>query len=148
MAQANRDVCNKLYKIIRAREEIDRLNVEVTRLRTSLYCEAVSFGAAIRSLQEKGQNALAAELMVQRDARYAVNHRHHLVLNKIEGLAGFTGKKGTGIPKGWTSDMVRAAEGFEVPVEEGEAEGIAELEREEARVELCRLTNIVENLAI
>lgn len=148
MSQANREVCNKLYKIIRAREEITRLNVEVTRLRTYLHYESLSYRRAIETLKGNARHLLAAEVLERHEMRLATNNRHHLVLNKIEGLEGFSGKKGKGIPKGWTEEMVRAAGIFEPPDGESEGEGIAELEREESREDLCRLTSVVENLTI
>lgn len=149
MAPANRDVCNRLFKVLRAEEEIARLNTEVTRLRTSMYYETIVWRQAVQALHDRGMDNLAREISHRLNMRLAVNHRHHLVLNRIEGLDGFTGRKGKGVPKGWTEEMINAvSEVLDTPDGESDAEGVAELEREDARDDVCRLSSVMEDLRV
>lgn len=150
MEPANRIICNTLFKVTRAREEIERLNVEVQRLRTWLFVEDEQYRHAIAITLGKGQAALAAELRAQHRRRRAVNNSHHHILNKVENLRGFTGKKGMGTPAGWTAEMVARLRqsNVEVPTDESGGEEAAELEREACRDDVSRLAEEVENLSI
>lgn len=148
MEPANRTICNNLFKVMRAREEIIRLNVEVRRLRTWLFVEDDVYRKAIASALERGEFPLATELNNQYRRRRAVNTSHHRILNKIENLRGFTGQKGLGTPVGWTEEMVAQLKRSEIPVDESGGEEAAELEREACRDDVSRLAEEVENLSI
>lgn len=149
MAPANRLVCNKLFKVVRAEEELDRLNVEMRRLRTWLYVEEKTYRDVITALTAQGQVLLAAEVRQRYDRRQAVNNNHHSILNVIEKLAGFTGQTGLGTPMGWSEDMVAELGKGKASVDMGEGEAVArELEREACRDDTARLAAQVENLNI
>lgn len=150
MEPANRTVCNTLFKVMRAREEIERLNVEIRRLRTWLFVEDDVYRNAITTAIEHGLAALATELRAQHQRRRAVNHSHHRILNKIEKLKGFTGQRGIGRPAGWSEEMVeRLRQGeLEVPTDESGGEEAAELEREACKDDVSRLAEEVENLRL
>lgn len=149
MLPANRLVCNKLFKIVRAEEELDRLNIEMRRLRTWLLVEAKTYEDAINTLTERGDVMLAAEVRGRYDERQVVNNGHHSILNKIESLNGFTGQEGSGIPLGWSRDMVAALGKGKTSVDVGEGEAAArELEREACRDDTARLAAQFENFNI
>jgi hypothetical protein len=78
-----------------ARSEIDRLNVEVRRLRTFIRDEAEDMLAYITQAQ-KEDIVLADELQRRWDLRKAVNDRQSAWLDRVENLEGFTGKRGVG----------------------------------------------------
>lgn len=149
MAPANRIVCNKLFKVVRAEEELERLNIEMRRLRTWLYAEEKTYRDAIQSLMDHGDNLWAAELKARHCQRKLVNDNHHRVLNTIEKLKGFTGDVSMGIPLGWTAEMAAALKAdARAPVEASEGEVAEELEREACRDDVARLATQVETLDI
>ncbi|EIM82093.1 uncharacterized protein STEHIDRAFT_85498, partial [Stereum hirsutum FP-91666 SS1] len=91
MSPANRLVCNRLFKVVRAEEELDRLNLEMRRLRTWLLADAKAYEDAINGLSTRHETIFAAEVREQYNRRQAINNNHHSILNTIEGLTGFTG---------------------------------------------------------
>jgi hypothetical protein len=92
---ANREVTTKYFKILRVHEEIQRLNVEMRRLRTSIHDEHIMYEDKIQCLHEFNP-LLAAEIQRHYNTRRCVNVTHILHLNTIEGLSGFTGVCGPG----------------------------------------------------
>lgn len=88
--QSNRETANKFHKILRAREEIVRLNVECRRLHTHIYAEHRTFTTAIAELRERNP-PLAVELQDLYSRRLQVNRVHFMRLKMIYALTGFTG---------------------------------------------------------
>ncbi|KAL7284497.1 hypothetical protein ACG7TL_001788 [Trametes sanguinea] len=90
-AQApNRDGTNTYFKVVRAREEIRRLNVEIRRLFSALIDEHVDFVRAIERIQELDP-PLAHELEERQRYRSIVSASIVGWLVKTSRLAGFTG---------------------------------------------------------
>lgn len=151
MAPANRTICTNLHKVLRAQEELKRLNVEVRRLRTWLFVEDKEYGdavARVTSTGGKGVNFLVAEIQERHRKQKSVNNYHHLVLNKIEALSGFTGEKGIGTPHGWTEAMMVPLRKSAQPVGESDGEDAQELEREACLDDASRLAAQLESLSI
>lgn len=148
MEPANRTICNSLFKITRAQEEIVRLNIEIKRLRTWLLAEDVEYTGAITRAREEGRLSLASELQDQYQRRRAVNDNHHRILNKIQRLDGFTGDTRIGTPLGWTEEMMERLREVQAPDGESGGEEAAELEREACKDDVARLASEVENLKI
>lgn len=92
---AHREITNKYFKILRAREEIKRVNIEMRRLRTSIRDEHLFFRQRIAQLQETDP-WIAAEVQVQYNWRARLNVTLTATLDKIEALPGFTGTRGAG----------------------------------------------------
>lgn len=150
MAPANRTVCNKVFKLLRAEEEIDRLHVEIRRLRTWIIVEEKAYKDAIKKIWGSGTPSFAKELERRFARRKAVNDNHHRTLNAIAHLKGFTGDTGAGIPVDWTDEMAASLRDLEVP-DNTEVEGdlaAQELEREACREDAERLAAQIELLSI
>lgn len=106
---AYREITNKYFKVLRAREEIKRVNIEMCRLRTSIRDEHLFFQSHIARLRET-EPWLAAEIQVQYNWRARLNVGHTAVLDRIEALSGFTGTPGAGTRRGAMSVDGDAAE--------------------------------------
>lgn len=102
MEPGNRELMNRLFKIIRAHEERIRLNVEIGRLRQRMFMEDEEYRRAIAN----ADGDLAQEIHEQWVARCQVNDHHLVVLSKIEKLDGFTGVVGKGAPSEWLDDIL------------------------------------------
>ena len=96
---AHREATVKYFKLCRAYEEIERLNVEVRRLRTSIHDEEVKMTTVISELLVSNPS-LGLELQRQWTARAAVNAVHALRLDQIELQPGFSGTTGVGVRLG------------------------------------------------
>ncbi|KAG1851168.1 hypothetical protein F4604DRAFT_1934181 [Suillus subluteus] len=92
----NREVATKFFKILRAREEIVRLNVEVCRLRTAISDGDARLRSCISRLRDSDLD-LSAEIEEIRRDRLRVDAVHQVRLDCIESLVGFSGKRGRGI---------------------------------------------------
>ncbi|KAG1900180.1 uncharacterized protein F5891DRAFT_1128625 [Suillus fuscotomentosus] len=90
---AYREETSKYFKLLRAREEITRLNVEIRRLRTAIYDEELQATAVIRDLSGSDP-LLASELKRQWRSRAAINAVHVYRLDQIGSLTGFSGVRG------------------------------------------------------
>lgn len=99
---AHREITSKYYKILHAREEIHRVNIEMCRLRTSIRDEHLLYEEHIKSLQVTDPH-LATALQDRYDWRARLNVNHIRVLDKIEALKGFTGIPGEGTRRGTMS---------------------------------------------
>ncbi|KIO28404.1 hypothetical protein M407DRAFT_36754, partial [Tulasnella calospora MUT 4182] len=87
---SNRFLMDKLFERNRAREEIIRLNIEISRLRTWIRDEDQDFRAAISAVRESDPY-LAAEIEKQAQRRFRI-HEHLLkTLRVLERIPGFTG---------------------------------------------------------
>ncbi|KAG1823255.1 hypothetical protein DFJ58DRAFT_672918, partial [Suillus subalutaceus] len=89
----------KYFKLQHAHEEIQRLNVEVHHLRTSIQDEEVKTAATIHRLLEM-DHTLAVELKYCYQARAAVNAMHLFRLDQLESQRAFSGRRGIGIQLG------------------------------------------------
>lgn len=100
MQPGNREVMNKYFKILRAREELERCNVEIARLRAWIYHEEDQYLTALEKAAEKDLHAVFIGLELGTDfaARTRTNRHHHQILNRIEALAEFSGVRGAGRP--------------------------------------------------
>ena len=96
MKPANREATIKHLKLSRAREEIDRLNVEARRLRTSIEDESERVGRVSELLKEQGLERLSAELRRRWKWRSEINRVHLKILDRLELCPYFTGKRGSG----------------------------------------------------
>lgn len=88
---AHREATVKYFKLRRAHEEIQRLNVEVRRLRTAIHDEQVNTIATIDRLLETDRT-LAVELKSRYQARAAVNAVHLFRLDQLKSQHAFSGK--------------------------------------------------------
>ena len=94
-----REAIKKFLRVRRAHEEIDRCNIEVRRLLTSIYEEDRKFNAIIEGLIANNDITLGAT------REYCLRRRrvNSFLLERIRcifNLAGFTGRRGLGLRKG------------------------------------------------
>jgi hypothetical protein len=101
---ANREIAVKYFKIIGARTEIKRLNLEVRRLRTSVLDENAYLEHQVSHLMTLDP-LLAHEVQEYQKRRMRVNAVHLLRLDVIENLPGFSGIRGRGLRLGTEGDM-------------------------------------------
>jgi hypothetical protein len=85
---ANREVANKYFKVIRAHEEIHRLNVEVRRLDAWITNEDQVFKEATDAATDP---YLAEEIRRRYAERRRVNKIHRIRISAIYSLEGYTG---------------------------------------------------------
>lgn len=83
-------------RLQRAKEEIQRLNIEIRRLRTAIHDEEQTTMATLERLTVDN-SPLVPELCRQWTLRSRVNAVHIARLNRIEALPGFSGICGIGI---------------------------------------------------
>ncbi|KAJ7057970.1 hypothetical protein C8F01DRAFT_1085809 [Mycena amicta] len=79
------------FKLLRADEEIQRLNIEIRRLVTYMADESAFLQYQQRRLVEEGKEALAHQVGVYRMERERFDHLHMRRLTKLNSLSGFTG---------------------------------------------------------
>ncbi|TFY75474.1 hypothetical protein EWM64_g8539 [Hericium alpestre] len=130
MSPANREIVNKLFKAMRACEEIERLNVELRRLRTFIFSEDTAYLDAITVQQQSGNYLLSAEIKAQYRTRHRINNMHHITLNAIEQLPGFTGDPWEDVER---MDDIGAMGGFE---------------EADLQDQCIRMTEVMEDLAL
>lgn len=92
----NREMTTKHFKIIRAHEEVTRLNIEAHRLRTSIRDEHQTFEHSIAQTRESDPS-LAFKIQRLYNVRRRVNITHSRVLDDIDALPGFSGIRGPGV---------------------------------------------------
>lgn len=151
----NREVAAKYFKILRAREEIVRLNVEVRRLRTAISDGDTRLRSCISRLHNSDPDLSAEIEEIHRD-RLRVDAVHQVRLDCIESLVGFSGKRGRGIHVNLDMDLyldlTPIAEAEEMTRIHDEANGTAEDDDIAADDELndtmIRLGEFLENLAL
>lgn len=95
----NREVAAKYFKLKRAYEELQRLNVEIHRLRTFIYDEDTFLAAHIECLGFV-DSMLAREVEELRMQRHHINSVHIAQLDAIEAIPGFSGSPGCGNRQG------------------------------------------------
>jgi hypothetical protein len=89
---ANREIATKYFKVVRAHEELHRLNVEIPRLAVWVEHEDVELREAAERLQPDDPH-LAAEVRAYHLTRKRVNNVHRTRLNAIYKLEGYTGPR-------------------------------------------------------
>ncbi|KAJ3720205.1 hypothetical protein DFJ43DRAFT_1134089 [Lentinula guzmanii] len=86
---AVRQAISELFKLLRATEEICKLNIEIKRLVTYMKEEEEYVSSVARNIQRTNA-ALAYQIRKYRDERRRFNSTHHKRLNSIQKLPGFT----------------------------------------------------------
>ncbi|KAI0040590.1 hypothetical protein FA95DRAFT_1502613 [Auriscalpium vulgare] len=99
---ANREAVTKYLKVHRAREEIQRLNVEIPRLRAWVDAEDETFTRAAASARVD-DGRLADHLRHLHGRRRALNDQHLRRLHQIYRLAGYTGPVDFGMRVGFNN---------------------------------------------
>lgn len=99
MVPGNREVAAKYFKLKRAYEELQRLNVEICRLRTFIHDEDTFLAAHVECLSPV-DSMLAREVEELRMQRLRINSVHIAQLDAIEALPGFSGSRGCGTRRG------------------------------------------------
>ncbi|KAG2044043.1 hypothetical protein BDR03DRAFT_930785 [Suillus americanus] len=90
VSKANREVAGKYFKIVCACEGIGHLNIEITRLQKWVDDEDAHLFTTATSLSVSNP-ALASEICKLYDKRKQVNNVHHMHLQAIYALPGFSG---------------------------------------------------------
>ncbi|KAI9059827.1 hypothetical protein FKP32DRAFT_1613970 [Trametes sanguinea] len=90
-----RETMKKSRRVLRAREELVRCNVEVRRLHTSILDENAALDSAVRDARDAG-DIIAGPLDMLATRRKRVNTRLLAVISQIYDLDGFTGSKTPG----------------------------------------------------
>ena len=101
---AYREVASKYYKIVRAYEELTRLNVEVKRLSTWVNDEDMHLLRVIKQLKDSNPN-LSAAIQEQHVKQHRVNNIHRARIHAIYCLPGFTGNATLGIKRGGMGEV-------------------------------------------
>ncbi|KAK7028351.1 hypothetical protein R3P38DRAFT_3314844 [Favolaschia claudopus] len=94
---AGRAAMDQHYKLLRADEEIQRLNVEIRRLVTHMRDEEKFLTREEGRLQEEGKGALAYQVRLLREERGRFTERHTAQLVKLRSIPGFTGSLTPGV---------------------------------------------------
>ncbi|KAI0249685.1 hypothetical protein BJV78DRAFT_1129325, partial [Lactifluus subvellereus] len=133
---ANREVANKYFKILRAQEEINRLNVEVRRLNAWVQHEDATLLAAVN--MATGSN-LTAELRHRYEGRRRINNIHRVRILAIYHLEGYSG------PGPFVTPLSEAPDGLgeELQDEEGQVD-----EDDTVQDEVLRLGDFLDALTI
>ena len=97
MKPAVREATTKYLKVSHAREEIERLNVEVRRLRKSIEDEKKCVKSTLERLEEEGLHLLAGELRRRERLRSEINGIHLELLDRLEMQPYFTGHRESGM---------------------------------------------------
>ncbi|KAF8573306.1 hypothetical protein K439DRAFT_1625170 [Ramaria rubella] len=95
----NREAMICHLKILHAKEEIERLNVEVKHLSTWIHDERVALDEAVESCIAT-QPLLAHTITELADERKCINTNLQVRLYQIYSLQGFSGDSGTGLKDG------------------------------------------------
>ncbi|KAJ7857406.1 hypothetical protein B0H13DRAFT_2237713 [Mycena leptocephala] len=94
---AGRAAMDQHFKLLRADEEIQRLNVEIRRFVTYIYDEDEFLGRESQRLQEEGELALAHQVVLLRSERSRFMPLHTSRLAELSKLRGFTGEHRPGL---------------------------------------------------
>ena len=86
----HRQMAVKYFKLLRAREEITRLNVEVRRLQAWVDSETTEIKQIATELSAQNP-PLSAELQVLFHHQLRINNQHQLQLQRIYDLKGYSG---------------------------------------------------------
>jgi hypothetical protein len=94
---AGRAAMDQHFKLLRADEEIQRLNVEIRRFVTYIHDEDEFLGRESQRLQEEGELALAHQVVLLRSERSRFTPLHTSRLAELSKLRGFTGSISPGV---------------------------------------------------
>lgn len=98
-----REVMKKSRRVVRAREELVRCNVEIRRLHTSIIDENAALDHAVHDARLRG-DTIAGPLDVFSTRRKRINARLLVIISQIHALEGFTGDTNPGVRMGTSSD--------------------------------------------
>ncbi|KAJ6448466.1 hypothetical protein C8R45DRAFT_763952, partial [Mycena sanguinolenta] len=88
---AGRAAMDQHYKLLRAEEEIERLNIEIRRLVTYMRDEEAFLSCEEGRLREDGREGMAVQVGLLRAERGRFTSLHMARLVKLSKEAGFTG---------------------------------------------------------
>ncbi|PSS29557.1 hypothetical protein PHLCEN_2v2956 [Hermanssonia centrifuga] len=157
--QLHREVAAKHFKVIRAHDEIVRLNVESRRLLTRIWDEENEFKNVVANL-ECTDRILAAEVQSRYLRRARVNRTHVVRLRAMQALPGYTGWMSPGRRLGshtiaqardHEADGTEGLESGEADVLRAELEGADEgdiADDEDMNEEVTVMTDFMENLVV
>ncbi|KAJ6593718.1 hypothetical protein B0H19DRAFT_916404 [Mycena capillaripes] len=94
---AGRTAMNQHFKLLRADEEIQRLNVEIRRFVTYIHDEDRFLSREAQRLQDEGEMGLAHQVTLLRTERSRFTPIHMSRLSKLNKLPGFTGSISPGV---------------------------------------------------
>ncbi|KAG2743926.1 hypothetical protein P692DRAFT_20878574 [Suillus brevipes Sb2] len=135
----NREVAAKYFKLKRAYEELQRLDVKICRLRTFIHAEDTFLAAHVERLSPV-DSMLAREVEEHRMQRLRINSVHIVRLDAIEALPGFSGSHGCG-----TSPALAPADA-DAADEDGEWDDIA---ADDAwNEDMTHLVDVLEGMAL
>lgn len=89
----NREMSMKYFKILRSREEIEQLNVEIHQLAAWVDFDDQKICLSAEKLRSNGFSYLAAEMDQLYAEHHCINDVHHIQLKKIYLLKGFAGSR-------------------------------------------------------
>ncbi|KAG2108835.1 hypothetical protein BD769DRAFT_1630507 [Suillus cothurnatus] len=90
VSKANREVAGKYFRIVRAREEIHRLNIEISRLQTWVDTEDARL-LEISTALTTTNTLLASEIQMRYEEHRRMNNLHRIRLQAIYNLHGYSG---------------------------------------------------------
>jgi hypothetical protein len=122
-----REAAVKYFKLCRAREELQRLNVEVCRLQTFIKEEATHVECTIKHLSAN-RSPLADELRRRWVLRSAINTLHRQRLKQLEQKSYYTGSREIG--EGIETESIFHSQSRSLLEEEDEIQAEAERERD------------------
>ncbi|KAI5988573.1 hypothetical protein EDD15DRAFT_2172307, partial [Pisolithus albus] len=91
MKPLNREMSMKFFRLVRSREEIERLNVEVRQLQAWVDSDNDKLQTAVSTFEANGMDNMAAEMCEWYLYWHRINDIHCSHLSKIYGLMGYTG---------------------------------------------------------
>ncbi|KAG1884154.1 hypothetical protein F4604DRAFT_1677289 [Suillus subluteus] len=117
-SKANREVAGKFFRIVRAHKEINRLNIEISRLQTWVDTEDAHL-LEISTALTTTNTILASEIWMRYKERRRMNNLHHIQLQAIYDLHGYCGdsvKQGNRVDKDQSAvlEELRGADLIEV----------------------------------
>ena len=153
--QANREIATRYFKVVRAREEIRRLDIEIRRLFTAIHDEQQHLLKTSDSLALTDP-AQAAELQDMYHARVRVNQIHLRRLRAIMAMPGYSGSTTRGIRSHDFTEPSGSAVAEDGPLEIGDLGdgGLEEVNlredglNDDAQDELAWMGQFVEDMAV
>ncbi|KAI0749268.1 hypothetical protein C8Q80DRAFT_1269169 [Daedaleopsis nitida] len=145
-----RQYMKKARKIERSREEIERCNIEVCRLHTSVLEENVALDKAVAS-SKNDRHALAGAIEDFAKRRKCVNTRQMASISKIYALPGFSGNPTPGRRKGssisiLSSDASLVGTGVQLELQEMPGDNSEDEPEEEEIMQVTRVLEFATNL--
>ena len=91
----NRQTANKYFKLERAKEEVQRCNIEVARLQAWVDHDDAELSRAVAAHER--DPVFAAHLKIVQEGRCQANHRIRARLQQIYSLPGYSGRRPSGL---------------------------------------------------